>query len=141
MQSFPPVTVLKRLKSFDLVFEIPRFADCVNEETLRSRVKENLTQSEFKLLETGESVDGRLKCHISIMDSVKDGSGRPICFSYCVSSCVLTTSAGYSSSELFIVWSQLCHGVTDAAHLCARVETAVADHASMLVEQLIEVQK
>jgi len=127
-QSFPPMSVLRTLKSFRVEVDISGLClkqPVINLESISKAIDKIVNPSQCTTV-----VDAILRCRVTIIQVTPEG------FAYTVALSVMSPVPGFSASELFIVWTYLTYGSIDALRVGLEVEQAAADVARLLAARL-----
>lgn len=135
-QSFPPVSLLRGLRTLRLNLEIPAFKDALDQEALEEKIKSVVTASGVKFVDASTTCDALLNGKIMVIATASHGDGSPFALAYIVRLTLLTTVSYYPSAELFIVFDDLNFGSTGPMILSKTINKQVAAGAQALADKL-----
>ena len=140
-QSFPPVSLLRGLRTLRLNLDIPAFKDALDQEALEDKIKNIVTTGGVKFVEEGTNCDALLNAKVMVIATASHADGSPFSLAYVVRLTLLTTVAYYPNAELFIVFDDFSFGSTGPMVLSKMIAKHVGDCAQVLADRLKPVPK
>ncbi len=135
-QSFPPVSLLRGLRTLRLNLDIPAFKDALDQEALEDKIKNIVTTGGVKFVDEGTNCDALLNAKVMVIATASHADGSPFSLAYVVRLTLLTTVAHYPNAELFIVFDDFSFGSTGPMVLSKTITKNVGDCAQVLANRL-----
>jgi hypothetical protein len=141
-QSFPPASVLKTMRSFQVRVKLDDLGQKhILEEPVCTAISGALTAAGFEVVPQGQPCQSMLVCDLQVIPTLSYSGGSPIAFAFTADMAVLTTLAFQPTSDLFVIWRNLALVSTDAAGLFKSAIATAGRLAETLVSRIKEVQQ
>ncbi len=135
-QSFPPVSLLRGLRTLRLDLDIPAFTDALDRDAIADKIKSIVTTGGVKFVEPGNNCDALLNAKVMVIATASHADGSPFSLAYVVRLSLLTTVSSYPNAELFIVFDDFSFGSTGPMQLSKTINQMVAGCAQVLADRL-----
>lgn len=135
-QSFPPVSLLRGLRTLRLDLDIPAFTDALDRDAIADKITSIVTTGGVNFVEPGTNCDALLNAKVMVITTASHGDGSPFSLAYIVRLSLLTTVSSYPNAELFIVFDDFSFGSTGPMQLSKTINNMVAGCAQVLADRL-----